>query len=52
MASHQAPKKVHGTRNDVRRSGKAWKDGKSPEIRLAEAKRAAVEKRARKATQS
>lgn len=50
MASHQAPKKVHGTRNDSRRSGKAWKGGKSPLMRLYEAKKKAEEKRARKST--
>lgn len=40
MASQQKPKsdsKKTG-RNDARPNGKAWKQGKSPEVRAAEAK--------------
>lgn len=37
MASaQQKPKKTKGSRNDARPNGKAWKKGKSPEVRAAE----------------
>lgn len=33
-------KKTPGVRNDARKNGKAWKQGKAPEVREAEAKQA------------
>ncbi len=49
MAKHANKKATSGQRNDGRKNGKAWKDGKSPEVRQAEAKAKAAAKRERKA---
>lgn len=36
MGAQQKPKSTKGTRNDGRKNGKAWKQGKHPEVREAE----------------
>lgn len=38
MADRPKKKNAAGTRNENRRNGKAWKQGKPPEVREAEAK--------------
>lgn len=48
MGARSKAKTAHGTTNDNRPNRKAYKKGKSPEIRATEAKRKAFEKRERK----
>jgi hypothetical protein len=48
MGAQAKKKSSTGTRNADRRSGKAWKEGKSPETRLRIAKEKADAKRERK----
>jgi hypothetical protein len=49
MPSHSKPKVATTGRNDERRCGKKWKEGKSPQRRADEAKAATAAKAARKA---
>ncbi len=49
MAKRQSAKQSSGQRNESRKNAKAWKKGKSPEVRQAEAKAKAAAKRERKA---
>lgn len=50
MAKKDGKKSTSGTRNDKRPNGKAWKQGKDPATREAEAKAKRDAKKARKAT--
>lgn len=49
MAKRQIAKTTSGQRNDQRPNGKAWKRGKSPDVRNAEARAKAAAKAERKA---
>ncbi len=46
MAKRQSAKQTAGTRNPERRNGKAWKKGKAPAVREAEARAKAAAKAA------
>lgn len=49
MAKRQSAKQTAGQRNAERRNGKAWKGGKSPAVREAEARAKTAAKAERKA---
>lgn len=49
MAAQSKAKPSKGTRNDARQNGKRWSQGKTPEVRAAEAKKRTETKQARKA---